>query len=116
MENRSVTYQERPVLAGLEVSQGALQTINLPGGGTAQARQVNVFGDGTDFDFEVQSAYAVNILAEADTDTIAGTIYEAHTALLPLALTITDVFEPTAAPSLLLLMLRLICQRKRTAA
>ena len=96
---RNITYQERPALAGLEVFEASLTTINLPGGGTAQARQVQIFGDGSDFDFETQSSYALTLLAEADTDTIGATTYEAHTAQLPIALAITDVFEPTAAPS-----------------
>ena len=97
--SRRITIQERPAVAGLDITLGNLSTINLAGGATAQVRQVLISGDGTDFDFERQSSYALTLLGVANTDLIAGTTYEAHTAQLPVALAITDVFEPTAAPS-----------------
>ena len=100
LATRTITYQERPALAGLDVLGATTpQAINLPGGGSAQAIQVSLFADGSQFDYEEQSSYALTLLAEADTDTIGNTTYEAHTAQLPIALAITDVFEPTAAPN-----------------
>ena len=100
LAERSITYQERPLLAGLDFTgSSVLRAINLPGGGSVQAVPISLFGDGTDFDFETQSSYAVTLLAEADSEDVGDTTYEAHTASLPLALTITDVFEPTGPPA-----------------
>ena len=99
LENRPVTYQEIPPLAGVDVQAATSATsITLPGGGTAQAVRVDVFVDGTQFDFETQSSYPLTLQAEADAELIGTVTYDAHTASLPIALTITDVFEPTGPP------------------
>ena len=97
INNRSLAdngfHNDPDLVFSLNLVAGQQQTIDLPVHGNVLARQIPLYADGTNLDYETRTRYTAHLQIAVPAATIGGIIYSAFTADLPISAVVGDVDE-----------------------